>query len=181
MLDKFPCLRIKTRRSDGGSIDIEIRPSLIRWLLIVLIVVVLLFQGADPGHLLRDFLHLPEANGPSNQAMRGPHARLLPGEFRGFSMLTDLGIIHDEARTKLKFSVVLMEWLVVEPADDLLFLVVADLDANPHPLSDTRSFIGKFDFDVIARFVGCHLALANSAFGPRFKPKAINRTVSRHP
>jgi hypothetical protein len=61
MFDKFPCLRIKIRGADGKSGEIEIRPSLIRWLLIALIVVILLFQGADPGHLLRDFLHLPEA------------------------------------------------------------------------------------------------------------------------
>jgi len=59
MLDKFPSLRIKHRGSDGESAEIEIRPSLIRWLLIALVVIVLLLHGGDPARLLRDVLHVP--------------------------------------------------------------------------------------------------------------------------
>jgi hypothetical protein len=59
MFDKFPCLRIKRRWADGQSAEVEIRPSLIRWVLIALVVLVLLLHGGDPGHLLRDVFHLP--------------------------------------------------------------------------------------------------------------------------
>jgi hypothetical protein len=51
MFDKFPCFRIKRRGPDGQSVEIEIRTSLIRWLLIALVVVVLLLHGV----LMHDF------------------------------------------------------------------------------------------------------------------------------
>ena len=58
MFDKFPCLRIK-RRGPTRETEIELRPSLIRWLLIGLVVILLLVHGENPGRLLRDVLHLP--------------------------------------------------------------------------------------------------------------------------
>jgi len=58
MLDKFPCLRIKRRRRNGQTDEIEIRPSLIRWLLILLVVLVVIIRGDDPARLLKDLLQV---------------------------------------------------------------------------------------------------------------------------
>ncbi len=57
-MDKFPCFRIKRRHPNGQACEIEIRPSLLRWLLIFVLVIVLLVRGGDPAQLFRDLLHL---------------------------------------------------------------------------------------------------------------------------
>jgi hypothetical protein len=164
MFDKFPCLRIKIRGADGKSAEIEIRPSLIRWLLIALVVVVLLFQGADPGHLLRDFLHVPEAmpivvNGRNNWVFCNPlpRLRLLPGEFRWLPMFADLGIADYQLRPQFEFPLVFIYWLIIEPAHNLLPPIIAILDAHPHPLTDAGTFVRKLDLDVVASLVLGHV------------------------
>jgi len=58
MFDKFPCLRIKRYRRNGQTDEIEIRPSLIRWLLILLVVLVVIIRGDDPARLLKDLLQV---------------------------------------------------------------------------------------------------------------------------
>jgi hypothetical protein len=57
MFDKFPCLRIKRRTPNGHTCEMEIRPSLLRWLLVTVLVIALLIRGLDPVLLLRNLLH----------------------------------------------------------------------------------------------------------------------------
>jgi hypothetical protein len=58
MFDKFPCFRIKRRSPNGQTSELEIRPSLLRWLLIFLVVLVFLIRGGDPGQIFQNLLHL---------------------------------------------------------------------------------------------------------------------------
>lgn len=70
MFDKFPCFRIKRRNPNGQTSEIEIRPSLLRWLLIFVLVLAFLIRGGDPTQLFRNLLHLPSI--PSNPLFVGP-------------------------------------------------------------------------------------------------------------
>jgi hypothetical protein len=54
---KFQCLFIKRRKPDGDTCQVVIGPSLLRWLLVIFLVVVWLFQGGNPTQLLWSFLH----------------------------------------------------------------------------------------------------------------------------
>lgn len=39
--------------------EVEIRPSLLKWLLLAIVVIVLLARGYDPTRFFQGFLHLP--------------------------------------------------------------------------------------------------------------------------
>ena len=54
---KFQCLFIKRRKPDGDTCQVVIGPSLLRWLLVIFLVVVWMFQGGNPTQLLWSFLH----------------------------------------------------------------------------------------------------------------------------
>ena len=58
MFDKFPCFRIKKRGASGQTCEMEIRTSLLRWLLLAVVVIVFLARGGDPAQLFRNLLHL---------------------------------------------------------------------------------------------------------------------------
>lgn len=58
MFDKFPCFRIKRRSPNGQTSELEIRPSLLRWLLIFLVVLAFLIRGGDPAQIFQNLLHL---------------------------------------------------------------------------------------------------------------------------
>ena len=49
---------------------------------------------------------------------------------------------------------IIVQWLVVERAENKLFLLVAVADTYPHPLPDPRCFIREFHFHVVTAFVG---------------------------
>jgi hypothetical protein len=53
MFERAPCLRIKHRKPNGQFFEIEIRASLIRWLLVLILVLTLLARGSDPIKVLR--------------------------------------------------------------------------------------------------------------------------------
>ena len=57
MSDKFPCLSIKQRKPSGHTCEIEIRPSFLKWLLIVILVIISMHEKLDPVQLLRSLLH----------------------------------------------------------------------------------------------------------------------------
>lgn len=59
MFDKFPCFRIKRRNANGQTSEIEIRPSLLRWLIIFVVVLAFLIRGGDPAQLFRNLLNQP--------------------------------------------------------------------------------------------------------------------------
>jgi len=53
MLDKGPSLRLTRSAGNGKKFELEIRASLLRWLLIATVVIMLLARGADPANILR--------------------------------------------------------------------------------------------------------------------------------
>jgi hypothetical protein len=54
---KYQGFFIKRRKPDGDTCQVVIGPSLLRWILVIVLVVVWLFQGGNPAQLLRSFLH----------------------------------------------------------------------------------------------------------------------------
>lgn len=53
-------------------------------------------------------------------------------------MFSNLGVGDSEFRADVQFAVVVVEWLVVESAEDQLLRVVAMINANPRVSSATR-------------------------------------------
>jgi len=93
MFDQPPCLRIKRRMKNGRNSEIEIRPSLLRWVLIALVVIVLLLRGFDPTEVLRTLL-------PNNKLQTMP---ALPTSVRQMGALPDCLVCRAEASPDLWF------------------------------------------------------------------------------
>lgn len=71
-------------------------------------------------------------------------------------MLSDLRVIHQQLFSRFKFSVVIVQRLIVELANNLLPIVVADLDAHPHPLTNAGSLAPNLELDVVTSLVFGH-------------------------
>src|ERR1700733_1017319 len=71
-------------------------------------------------------------------------------------MLANLRVANHEFRSWLNLSAVIVQWFVVEPSHEKLFLVVTGFDADPHPFPDASDLIGKLDLDVVALLVCRH-------------------------
>jgi hypothetical protein len=52
MFDKYPCFRFKRRKPNGDSYELEVRASLLRWIIVGLAVVALLLCGIDPMQII---------------------------------------------------------------------------------------------------------------------------------
>ena len=86
-------------------------------------------------------------------------------------MLADLRIIHNQLLSRFKFSLVIVQGLIVEPANNLFLLVVADPDAHPHPLTDAGTLVGKLHLDVVASLVLGH----DNSHIADFSPSILNQ------
>jgi hypothetical protein len=53
---RFQCLFIKRRKPDGDTLQVVIGPSMLRWLLAVLLVIGLLLRGGNQVQLLWNLL-----------------------------------------------------------------------------------------------------------------------------
>jgi hypothetical protein len=53
MLDRFPSLRIKRKGANGQLFELEIRPSLLRWVLVVVLVAISLVRGVAVEKMLQ--------------------------------------------------------------------------------------------------------------------------------
>jgi hypothetical protein len=53
MFDQSPSFRIRQRKPDGHFIEIEIRASLLRWLLVTILILTLLARGVSVDALIK--------------------------------------------------------------------------------------------------------------------------------
>lgn len=73
-------------------------------------------------------------------------------------MLPDFVVAHGKLRPESDRALVVVKWFVVQRAEDQLLIVVAVIDADPHPLPDPGGIIRELDLYKIAPLVSSQAA-----------------------
>jgi hypothetical protein len=72
-------------------------------------------------------------------------------------VLAHLIVFHGEKSAQLDFAPVIVERRAIECAEDELLIVIAVIDANPHPFANARHLIRELYLYVIALLIFRHV------------------------
>jgi hypothetical protein len=78
------------------------------------------------------------------------------GEASQLSVLADVVEADRELTSQLQFGSIIIERNVLQSTENQPFLIVAVIDADPHPFTDSRGIVWKLNFDEIALLVCSH-------------------------
>ena len=85
-------------------------------------------------------------------------------------MLPNLGETDGKFNAEFQLAAFVIDGHVLQSTEDELVLIIAAINANPHPLANARDFVRELYFDVVTLFVFVHLEA----------PRVLSRHLNTH-
>ena len=82
--------------------------------------------------------------------LRGTERNIAELERGGFAVIPDLLVTDRQFRAKFQLAARIIHRNIVQRTENQLLRFVTTINTDPHPFTDSRSVVGKFDFNEIA-------------------------------